>query len=75
MCNFELFLSKMKPSEIREMTIKEILEKIESERNDLTKMRLNHAVSPIEHPAKLRVARKNIARLLTILTQKEKNIA
>ena len=75
MCNFELFLSKMKPSEIREMTIKEILEKIESERNDLTKMRLNHAVSPIEHPAKLRAARKNIARLLTILTQKEKNIA
>jgi large subunit ribosomal protein L29 len=61
----------MKASEIREMTDKEILEKIEQERAELVKMRLSHAVSPIEHPAKLRVARKNIARLLTILTQKQ----
>jgi large subunit ribosomal protein L29 len=65
----------MKPSEIREMTNKEILEKIEFERAELSKMRLNHAVSPLEHPAKIRVARKNIARLLTILTQKEKQAA
>jgi large subunit ribosomal protein L29 len=63
----------MKASEIREMTVKEILEKIETERAELSKMRLNHAVSPIEHPAKLRAAHKNIARLLTILTQKQRN--
>jgi large subunit ribosomal protein L29 len=65
----------MKSSEIREMATKEILEKIESERNVMAKMRLNHAVSPIEHPAEIRATRKNIARLLTILTQKEKNVA
>jgi large subunit ribosomal protein L29 len=57
------------------MTTKEILEKVELERAQLIKLRLSHAVSPIENPMQIRTARKNIARLLTILTQKEKNVA
>jgi large subunit ribosomal protein L29 len=61
----------MKASEIREMTTKEILEKLEQHRTDLSKMRLNHAISSIEHPAKLRKSRKDIARMLTVLTQKK----
>jgi large subunit ribosomal protein L29 len=65
----------MKASEIREMTIKEISEKLEQQRSELSKLKLSHAVSPIEHPAKLRDTRKNIARLLTVLTQKENKSA
>ena len=45
----------MKPKEIREMSIKKI----------------NHAVSPIEDTSKIRKAGKDIARMLTILTEKE----
>jgi large subunit ribosomal protein L29 len=61
----------MNVSEIRELTIKEIIEKIETEKAFLVKQRLNHAVSPLDNPLKLKVARKNIARLLTILREKE----
>jgi large subunit ribosomal protein L29 len=63
----------MKTAEIKEMTAKEILEKIELERVQVAKMRLNHAISPLENPTKLRESRKNIARMLTILRQRELN--
>jgi len=63
----------MKNSEIREMTTKEVVERIDTERAMLTKLRLNHAVSPLENPLKLREARKNIARLKTELRKREVN--
>ncbi|MFO7940603.1 MAG: 50S ribosomal protein L29 [Bacteroidales bacterium] len=63
----------MKNSEIREMTTKEMVERIDTERAMLAKLRLNHAVSPLENPLKLREARKNIARLKTELRKREVN--
>ena len=61
----------MKSSEIRELTTKELLEKIETEKAHLTRMKLNHAVSPLDNPLKIQEARKNIARLMTELRQRE----
>lgn len=61
----------MKTSEIRDLTTEEIKEKINAERNALLKLRLNHAVSPLENPMQIRMARKNIARLLTELRKRE----
>lgn len=61
----------MKASEIRDLTTEEIKEKINAERNALLKLRLNHAVSPLENPMQIRMARKNIARLLTELRKRE----
>jgi large subunit ribosomal protein L29 len=63
----------MKTTEITEMTTKELLEKVELERDRLAKMRLNHAISPIENPATIKQCRKDIARMLTILRQREIN--
>lgn len=63
----------MKASEVRELTIKEIEEKIEIEQDLLTKQRLNHAVSPLDNPQKLKETRRNVARLKTILCEKELN--
>ena len=63
----------MKVAEVKEMTTKEILEKVDMERSLLERMRLNHAVSPLENPAKLKEVRKGIARMLTILRQREIN--
>ena len=61
----------MKTSEIRELTIKEIEERIENEKNFLFRQHLNHAITPLDNPLKLRESRRNIARLNTLLNQKK----
>ena len=48
----------MKQSVILEMSTDEIKEKIEAETNMLTKLKLNHAVSPLENPLKIKNMRK-----------------
>lgn len=63
----------MKTAEIRELSIKELKERIEDEKAQLVKMRLNHAVSPLENPMKIRETKKRIASLLTELTKRNKN--
>ena len=55
----------MKSSEIRELTLKELEERLESEENMMVRMRMNHAVSPLDNPNKIVETRKNIARLKT----------
>ena len=61
----------MKTSEINEMAINEIIEKIDTERAELTRLELNHSISPLENPLQIRDLRRNIARLQTILRQKQ----
>jgi large subunit ribosomal protein L29 len=65
----------MKPSEIVEFTDSEILERIDSEQTRLTQLKLNHAVSPLDNPMKIKEAKKNIARLKTELNKRRKNAA
>ena len=55
----------MKSSEIKELGIKELEERLESEENLLVRMKMNHAVSPLDNPNKIVETRKNIARLKT----------
>ncbi|MEY4110996.1 MAG: ribosomal protein [Bacteroidota bacterium] len=52
------------------MSDTEITEKIGTEISSLTKMKMNHAVSPLENPLKLRHSRREIARLKTELTKR-----
>ena len=61
----------MKTSEIKDLTTEEIREKIETEKAALTKMKMNHAVSPLENPMLIRTTRRNIARLMTELRKRE----
>ena len=63
----------MKTSEIKDLTTEEIREKIETEKAALTKMKMNHAVSPLENPMLIRTTRRNIARLMTELRKREIN--
>jgi len=60
----------MKASEITELSVKEIEERIDNERNFLIKQKLNHAISPLDNPLKIRETKKTIARLETILRKK-----
>ncbi len=62
----------MKTSEIREMSLADIKERIETERDQLMRLELNHSISPLENPMEIRKIRRNIARLITILNEKEK---
>ena len=62
----------MKASEIREMSISDLRERIEAEKANLDTMKINHAISPLEDTSKIKKARKDIARMMTILAEKEK---
>ena len=63
----------MKTSEIKDLTTEEIREKIETKKAALNKMKMNHAVSPLENPMLIRTTRRNIARLMTELRKRELN--
>jgi large subunit ribosomal protein L29 len=55
----------MKSSEIKELSIQELTERLESEESMLVRMKMNHAVSPLDNPNKIVETRRNIARLKT----------
>lgn len=57
----------MKYTEIKELTDKELVDKMAEEKQALVKLKINHTVSPLENPMKIRVARKKIARFQTEL--------
>jgi len=63
----------MKTSEIKELSTKEIIERIQTEQEHLVRLRLNHAVSPLDNPMKLTESKRNVARLKTILRNRELN--
>ena len=57
----------MKFSEIKELSTAEIEERIDTEQNLLVRMKMNHAVSPLDNPNKISETRKTVARLKTEL--------
>ncbi|MCF8361372.1 MAG: 50S ribosomal protein L29 [Prolixibacteraceae bacterium] len=61
----------MKNSEIIELTTKEIAERIDAEKDKLNRMRLNHAVSPLDNPIELKEVKKDIARLKTEMRKRQ----
>ena len=62
---------KMKASEIREMSIADLRERIELEKANLDNMKINHTISPLEDTSKISKTRNDIARMMTILAEKE----
>ncbi len=62
----------MKVSEVREMSVADLRDRIEIEKNNLDTMKLNHVISPLEDTSKIRKTRQDIARMITILAEKEK---
>ncbi len=60
----------MKVKEVRELSHDEIVARIVDTRKQIVEMRFALAVRKLESPAKLRNARKSLARLLTIQSEK-----
>ena len=63
----------MKTSEIKELSTSDLLERIDTERTMLVRMRLNHAITPLDNPQKVKEVKLTIARLLTELRTRELN--
>lgn len=63
----------MKTQEIRELSAKDLKERIETEKANLLRVKMNHAISPLDDLSQIKKARRNIARMLTVLSQKEIN--
>jgi large subunit ribosomal protein L29 len=63
----------MKTREIKELNTKEIQERLEIENQQLTRLKLNHSISPLDNPSQIKVVRRTIARLATELRQREIN--
>jgi large subunit ribosomal protein L29 len=62
----------MENKDILALTDTELLDKVKQEKEALGKLKLNHNVSPIENPIKIRDARKLVARLQTEATKRKK---
>ena len=60
----------MEQTVIIELTTPELIERLEEERKLLTKLKLNHAVSPLENSNKIKAFRRTIARLKTELRKR-----
>lgn len=62
----------MNISEIRELTTKEIQEYIDERENLLTRLKMNHAISPLDNPMQIRHTRRDVARLKSELHKRLK---
>jgi len=63
----------MKTSEVKELSTPDLLERIDTERTMLVRMKLNHAITPLDNPQKIKQVKLTIARLLTELRYREIN--
>jgi large subunit ribosomal protein L29 len=61
----------MKPSEIRDKSFDELNKELASLREELFKLRFAHATNQLENPLKLKSVKRDIARVMTILRERE----
>ena len=62
---------KMKQSEIKELSVEELKEKLTEFTKQHEDLKMAHAVTPLENPMQIRSARRTVARLATELTKRE----
>ncbi|MBO4817986.1 MAG: 50S ribosomal protein L29 [Bacteroidales bacterium] len=63
----------MKIKEVREMSIADLKDRIAAEKANLDTLRVNHAISPLEDTSIFSKTRKDIARMMAVLAEKENN--
>ena len=61
----------MKAAQFREQTVEELQEKEREMAEQLFALRLQQVTGQIENPAKLRLVRRDLARLMTVLREKQ----
>ena len=61
----------MKTKELRALDVDDLVKKERDVREDLFKLRFQHSIRRLENPAKLAVLKKDIARIQTVLSEKQ----
>ena len=61
----------MKASEIRNLSVQELNEKLSDLKSELFNLRFQHAINQLENPMRLVAVKKDIARVKTIIREKE----
>ena len=63
----------MKKAELKELTVKELQERLEVAEKAYVQQKINHSISPLDNPLKIRADRRMIARMKTELRERELN--
>ncbi len=63
----------MKNDEIRSLSAEDLKERLAAEKENLTKLKFAHEITPLENPTKIRHSRRLIAKMETELRAKEIN--
>lgn len=61
----------MKQSEIKELSVAELQEKLGEYKKSYADLKMAHAISPLENPIQIRFVRKTVSRIATELTKRE----
>ncbi len=64
----------MKPNQIRNLDTAQLVKEIQSKKKELFDLRFQAAVGQLSDTAKLSTLKKDIARMYTIITEREKGI-
>ena len=65
-------MAQVKAAAIRDMTQDEIRERVTELRAELFNLRFRNSMKQLDNPLKIREGRRELARLITVLNQKEK---
>jgi large subunit ribosomal protein L29 len=62
----------MKAVELKKLSLEDLKAKLLQEQDTLLKLKMAHAITPVENPMRIREARKVVARIQTVIRQKER---
>ncbi len=63
---------KLNQEDVKQFVAADLVSKIASDKAEVKRLEFNHAVTPIDNPMSIRAKRRDVARLLTELTKRNK---
>ncbi len=66
-------MKSSKINEYKNMSVEELQKELKALKNELFKLRFQHSLKGLDNPKKLTLVRKEIARVNTLITEKESN--
>ena len=64
----------MKAKELKNLSAEELTKKLDELKKDLFMLRMQHATKQLDNPMRLNAVKKDIARIKTIIREKETNV-
>ena len=64
----------MKAKELKNLSAEELTKKLDELKKDLFMLRMQHATNQLDNPMHLNAVKKDIARIKTIIREKETNV-